>query len=144
MVYMEPQALTYQPYLESWFVSLPKQLMDKISFNKHIKHLFQQFIPISLEFNRKYTIEIVETGDNDLVASMCKLLECYLNPIALQKSEKPLTNEQVDHLENILEPLFFFCLIWSIGVTGNDASRIKFDSFFKENINSHSKIPFPS
>jgi dynein heavy chain len=101
-------------------------------------------MPITLEFNRKHSVEIVETGDNDLCASLCKLLECYLNPIALQKSEKPLTNEQVDHLENILENLFFFSLIWSIGVTGNDASRIKFDAFFKENINKNSKIPFPS
>lgn len=24
MVYMEPQALTYRPYLDSWFNSLPK------------------------------------------------------------------------------------------------------------------------
>jgi hypothetical protein len=67
--------------------------MDKISFNKLIKHLFEHYLPITLEFNRKYSVEIVETGDNDLCASLCKLLECYLNPIALQKSEKPLTNE---------------------------------------------------
>jgi dynein heavy chain len=50
----------------------------------------------------------------------------------------------VDHLESILEPLFFFCLIWSIGVTGTDASRIKFDAFFKDKLNPQSKIPFPT
>lgn len=84
MVYMEPTALGYQPYLSSWFNSLPSELMDKITFNKAIKDLFHNHLSVSLYFNRKYSVEIVDTGDNDLVASFCKLLECYLNPVSLQ------------------------------------------------------------
>ena len=117
--------------------------MDKISFNKSIKSLFDLYLPMTLEFNRKNSKEIVETNDNDIVASLCKLLDCYLNPESLKKAEKPLTTEQVDNIENILDPLFFFSLIWSIGVTGDDSSRIKFNAFFKEKLNTQSKIPFP-
>lgn len=36
-----------------------------------------------------------------------------------------------------------FSVVWSIGVTGDDQSRIAFDKFFKEKFNSSMKIPFP-
>jgi len=82
MVYMEPTALGYQPYIQSWFNTLPKLLMDKKSFNENIKFLFHKFLDLCIDFNRYNIKEIVITGDNDLVASLCKLLECFLNPVS--------------------------------------------------------------
>lgn len=48
MIYMEPNALGYDPYLQSWFNSLPRELMDKITFNKAIKDLFEAHLAKSL------------------------------------------------------------------------------------------------
>ena len=36
-----------------------------------------------------------------------------------------------------MEPWFLFALVWSIGSTGDAASRKKFDAFLREKIKEH-------
>ena len=54
---------------------------------------------------------------------------------------KKVAKEDYDLLESQLEPIFIFCLIWSVGCTGDYESREKFNLFFREFMKVvHSKV----
>jgi dynein heavy chain len=36
---------------------------------------------------------------------------------------KKIPVDELDNLESMIEPLFFFAVIWSIGTTGDDEGR---------------------
>lgn len=72
--------------------------------------------------------EIVTTMNNTLVQSLMKLLDCYLVSI-IDTENKKVSIEEIEAFENTLEQLFYFCLVWSVGATGDYESREKFNAF---------------
>jgi len=49
-------------------------------------------------------------------------MNCYLD--AFKETEiKKVSTEELDHLQAILEPLFMFSLVWSIGCTSDYDGR---------------------
>jgi len=39
-------------------------------------------------------------------------------------------------LEEVIDPLFVFCLIWSVGCTTDEEGRIKFSQWLKQKVTS--------
>ena len=84
-----------------------------------------------LIFLRKNCKEIIVTMDNNLVTSLTKILDCFFSNY--QDTEmKKVTQEEIDYLESILEPLFIFSLVWSICCTSDSVGRSKLDVFLRE------------
>ncbi len=54
----------------------------------------------------------------------------YVNNIFL-KNDKPLIQEAIDRLPDLLEPWFIFSLIWSIGATCDNDGRKKFSEWVR-------------
>lgn len=48
------------------------------------------------------------------------------------QGEKPITEEQLARLNELIEPWFSFALIWSIGATCDNDGRVKFSEWLRE------------
>ena len=70
-----------------------------------------------------------------------RILDCYFNDY--HESEiKKVSQEDVEELEEMLENLFIFSMIWSIGVTTTVSGREKFNTKFRQMIPD--KLGFPA
>lgn len=75
--------------------------------------------------------ETVATQNNNLVASLQRILDSFFVNYA-ETEVKKIPVDELDNLESMIEPLFFFAVIWSIGTTGDDEGRRKFDAYLRE------------
>lgn len=92
---------------------------------------------------RKNCSEPVPTVNNNLLCSLMRLLDCYFADY-IETEIKKITSEDVEDFESMLEPLFVFCVVWSIGCTTNLAGREKFDRKVRELMGQDNKFSFPS
>ena len=72
-----------------------------------------------------------------------RLLDCYFADY-WDTEIKKISPEEVEDLETMIEPLFLFSLVWSIGCTGTLESREKFDRKLRELMGKDHKFKFPS
>lgn len=49
-----------------------------------------------------------------------------------KKEERPAPQHKVERLKEVIEPWFFFSLVWSVGATGDAISCQRFSSWLKE------------
>lgn len=93
-----------------------------------------------LKFMRKNCLEPVITVNNNLVQSLMRILDCYFNPFIESEINK-VTPEMIEELEQSIEHLFIFALVWSIGVTTNLEGREKFDKKIRSIMNPRIGMP---
>lgn len=59
--------------------------------------------------------------------------------------DKPVTQEAIDRLGELIEPWFLFSLVWSVGASCENNGRLKFSEWVRTTIKSQNvKMPFPS
>ena len=129
MVYMEPHSLGWEPVMESWLAQLPPNV-DKAQRDS-LQTLFLWFLDPCLWYLRRELKSPVPTMDIMLARAVMRLIESHLDiwiDIPEQPSKAPDPKKGVE----ILQGLFLFSLIWGVGATVDDASRTKFDVFFKQ------------
>lgn len=49
-----------------------------------------------------------------------------------KKGDKPIPQERLDRVKELIEPWFIFSMIWSIGCTGDNDSWTKFSNWVRE------------
>jgi len=64
--------------------------------------------------------------DNNVTQSLQRLLDCFLTDYA-DTDYKKVSSEELENLDQILESIFFFSFIWSVGSTVDYDGRKKFD-----------------
>jgi hypothetical protein len=58
---------------------------------------------------------------------------------------KVVTNEEVEELDDVIESIFIYAVIWSLGVTTNSEGRKKFDRGLRDVLNTRPLKPeFPA
>ncbi|KAJ3395883.1 Dynein heavy chain 1, axonemal [Lobulomyces angularis] len=142
MIYMEPGALGLQPLVTSWIKQQETLLVAPFSaaFAALVEPLFENFLAASLQFLRRNIKEPVPTTNGGLTQSLMKIFECLIKPyfeVAVEDKanvDKVVQTpaERLEVFQQILEPTFLFSLIWSVGATSDNESRIKFDNFLRE------------
>lgn len=96
-----------------------------------------------LNYTRKSCFEPVLTVDNNLAGSLFRLLDCYMMPY-YDTELKKVNADEVEDLEQMLEAIFIFCIVWSIGCTTNLDGRAKFNIKLKETMGKDNKWKFPT
>ena len=48
-----------------------------------------------------------------------------------------IPQENLDRIGELIEPWFMFSLIWTVGATGDNNGRKKFDQYLREKIKEH-------
>ena len=136
MVYMEPVSLGVTPLIDSWFQGLPESLNRVEGLKPKLRALFDAHVEDGIYFIKTNCKEPVQTMENSLAASLCRLMDCYLN--AYKENEyKKVPMDDLEYLDSIIESIFIFSFIWSIGCTVDLEGRRKFSSWLRERIKSH-------
>eukprot|EP00106_Octopus_bimaculoides_P020122 XP_014787564.1 PREDICTED: dynein heavy chain 1, axonemal-like [Octopus bimaculoides] len=142
MVYLEPSILGLNPFVECWLNSIPPSIQP---FKEKLAELFDLFLKPAINFLRENMKEIVSTVDSNLTFSFFKLLNCHFEPFRLDDPKtKPV--EYHNFLKQLIEPWFFFCMIWTIGATCDHDGRVKFSEWIREQMDINEieiKMPDP-
>jgi dynein heavy chain len=91
---------------------------------------------------RKNLPEPVRTVDNNVAQSVFRIIDCYFSPY-VETEIKKITKEELANLDVMINQLFFFGLVWAIGVTTTLDGRIKFDKWVRDNVLSKLGFEFP-
>ncbi|KAL0050690.1 hypothetical protein WJX82_005287 [Trebouxia sp. C0006] len=129
MVYVEPSQMGWRPLRDSWMqADLPAALTQDQRTHVHI--LFEWLVDPCIAFVRRNCRELVTTADINLPVSLMSLfsslLDCFKPNAA---GEPPVLPAEPTKL---LEGLFIFSLIWSIGATTETAGRTLFNHFLRK------------
>ena len=68
-----------------------------------------------------------------LTQSFLKLLNCHLSEF-IETDLKKIPKEDMENLQSNVKDIFFFCLIWTIGVTGDSIGRANFNDFLRKRL----------
>ena len=120
MIYMEPESLGWRPIAKSWLKS--DFIID--SEREIINGLLEWLIDSIFLFKREHIKEYVETSNINLVVSLLNILECLI-------IDKNIKTENSETSETWIQCAFIFSLIWSLGITADEQSKVKFDKFFR-------------
>uniref|UniRef100_A0A2K6A2H9 Dynein axonemal heavy chain 7 n=1 Tax=Mandrillus leucophaeus TaxID=9568 RepID=A0A2K6A2H9_MANLE len=127
MIYMEPHMLGWRPLMLSWVNMLPASV--SVIQKEFIMNLFDRMVPVSIEFIRKHTKELSPTSDANLVRSLMNLIDCFMDDFADEVKLKERSDRET---YSLLEGIFLFSLIWSIGASCTDDDRLKFNKILRE------------
>ncbi|XP_074517159.1 dynein axonemal heavy chain 1 [Sebastes fasciatus] len=128
MVYLEPSILGLVPFTECWLKRIPEALKP---FTEQLDSLFARFLQDSITFVRTSVKEVITSLDSNLTCSLLKLMDCFFNPFDISEDERPPPQKKLDCLKELIEPWFFFSLVWSVGATGDADSCKRFSAWLK-------------
>ncbi|XP_029005758.1 dynein axonemal heavy chain 1 [Betta splendens] len=128
MVYLEPSILGLTPFTECWLKQVPEVLKP---YTEKLSFLFATFLQVSITFVRTSVKEVITSLDSNLACSLLKLMDCFFNPFATKENEKAPPQRKLDRLGELIEPWFFFSLVWSVGATGDATSCQRFSTWLR-------------
>ncbi|XP_051269985.1 dynein axonemal heavy chain 1 isoform X2 [Dicentrarchus labrax] len=128
MVYLEPSILGLVPFTECWLRRVPEAIKPHTEL---LDSLFARFLQDSITFVRTSVKEVITSLDSNLTCSLLKLMDCFFSPFNIKEGERPPPPKKLDRLKELIEPWFFFSLVWSVGGTGDAASCKRFSAWLK-------------
>jgi hypothetical protein len=133
IIYMEPKALGLDVLRESWVTrTLSKcPCFRDTQFVAIMALCFDRYLFTSINFMRAQMSELLPTQDNNLCESLTRLLDCFLEPFCDKEGRDAPKKEVVARAVSQLEARFIFSLVWSVGCTGPNESRARFDLWLR-------------
>jgi len=114
VVYMTPSDLGWFPYVQSWVPrAMPKELPAWA--RERLLLLFDTVFRRGMTFQRKFGKEPVETVDIQLVISTCFLFQSLFTA----ENGVNFASPQAE-LSALLDKLFFFSYVWTVGAVCSD------------------------
>jgi dynein heavy chain, axonemal len=149
MVYMEPTGSGLDPLVTCWINKLNKLFKpEEYKINAILQKLCNSYLTEGVNFVRKKLKEPCPTVDNNLAKSVMRIIETFfekfMTPEALYNQKK--LADEIKALENCIDGIFFYSLVWALGVTTNEEGRKKFNEFIREQIklkSNDSKFKLP-
>ena len=135
IIFMEPKGLGLDVLIQSWLERLPP-CTPQIVKNK-VSYLFDVYLQPSIFFLRMYLKELAPTVDNNLAESLMRIIDCYVAPYNAVEGGPPVTDLMIADLITMIEPLFLFALVWSVGATTNEDGRKFFDGMLRQEMFSN-------
>ena len=135
MVYMEPGSLGFEPLVVSWLDSFPPYVLERTTCREKLRILIDQYVLDTITFVKRFCSEPVLTTTNNLVQSMMRLIDTFLYPFLrsptnhMEEDGPPM--ELTEKLEEEIESIFIFSLIWSVGACIDLKSRYRFSNYLR-------------
>ena len=128
MIYLEPHQLGWRPFFESWLNDLPEPLKVH-DITQLLRDLCDWLLdPCRLFVEKKGKVFVVPP-ENHLAKQFLTLFTCLLDP---WRTETPPNLSQT---LTLLEPMFLFALVWGVGASLMQDSRVKFDEHLRTLLN---------
>eukprot|EP01059_Diplonema_ambulator_P030784 TRINITY_DN5411_c0_g1_i2.p1 TRINITY_DN5411_c0_g1~~TRINITY_DN5411_c0_g1_i2.p1 ORF type:complete len:4213 (+),score=1401.66 TRINITY_DN5411_c0_g1_i2:77-12640(+) len=136
MIYMEPATCTpTADRTQSWIQRLPVLYHE---YAETLKAKALAYIPPCVDFVRFETVEYVPTVSNNLVDSMFKVMDGFINTFtSMHNGIGEVPEEIVAGVKASVLPYFFMSIVWSIGATCNSQGRQKFSEFLTQLMQQH-------
>uniref|UniRef100_H2Z3M6 Dynein axonemal heavy chain 7 n=1 Tax=Ciona savignyi TaxID=51511 RepID=H2Z3M6_CIOSA len=115
MIYLEPLSLGWRPMFKSWLHVLPPVLSEDNA--KLIESLFETFVEPTVRFVKKKCKEVMPYQESNLIRSMMYLFELLLHDAAIKNG--------------LLQSIFLFSVVWSVGAVVDLDGRHKFSDFIR-------------
>ena len=107
----------------------------RANISKKLTTLFNNYLEDMIYFVRRKVKEICPTVDNNLAASVMRIIDTFFDKFRTQEAQFKNMDDDVRKTESVLEGIFYFALIWALGVTTNEQGRDKFNQMFREKVN---------
>ncbi|EQC26205.1 hypothetical protein SDRG_15942 [Saprolegnia diclina VS20] len=128
VVYMTSTDVGWLPYVQTWLQTRPSTFPPAWLHRLHTN--ISAVVEKVLQFVRLNCAEPVPTVDIQLVTHCCRLLDAFFPQlIALKLQDEP---EQLE----LVNKLFCFSLIWSLGASMSQDTLEPFDAFFRSLLES--------
>ena len=127
MIYLNVEDLGWWPYATSWLKTYEE---DEV-FVETVHEMLTKFMEAALEFRRLKCKQLVETDKLAAVRQFTTLFDALM----ADPASSGLDKTDAENYASMLELTFVYCLVWSVGASLDDASRLKFDAFVKEHDN---------
>ena len=142
VIYMEPRGLGLDVLLQSWLEKLPA--VTPIVVKSKITYLFDSYLQPSIAFVRTHMKELAATVDNNLAASLMRILDCYFQPYCPMEGHPHPTESLIADLVTCIDAAFIFALVWSVGASTNEEGRKTFNCFLRQEMFANKfSWPFP-
>eukprot|EP00961_Rhodomonas_salina_P210143 2837303-Rhodomonas_salina.1 len=128
IIYLEPStSVGTKAMVTSWLQTLPP---DVEPYRDQLQKLFDDIFEDALDFHRRNLKEYVKTVEPNLWKSVLNLFDGFLKEYIPREGE---TTElaRVEVLNQTLEPIFMFSMLWGIGGACDYPSKKKYDEFLK-------------
>jgi dynein heavy chain len=134
MVFMEPSALGLGPLIECYLKKLEEIFNpSETKIISVLSKLLNLYLDDCIYFVRKRLKELAPTVDNNLAKSCMKIIDTYFDKFRTPEYKARKKNlDDFKEVEVYLEGVFNYAIVWSLGVTTNEEGRIKFNSFFRD------------
>ena len=109
--------------------------------------LFDAYLEDSVYFVRRKIKETCPTVDNNLASSVMRIIDTFFDKFRTQEAQFKNMEDEVYAIDDMLEGIFYFSLVWGLGVTTNEDGREKFDKFLRDLIDKNvieKKFAIPS
>ena len=140
MVYLEPHQLGWEPIFASWLATMKKSVRTRLD------ELAKWIIAPSLRYVRKNLKELTPTSDTNLVVSLTRMFASLLvgaEPTSHEQDDGTATStavsssaaggdeEETETSPQVVDALFIFSLLWSVGGAVDGIGRLSFDRFLR-------------
>ncbi len=129
VVFMTPSDLGWMPYVTSWTQTFPESVPDAVKTK--LIALYEACFQKGLSFQRKKCKEPVGCVDIQLATSSAMIFQSILFGPESKVSFETYA-EKPDLLERLVEKLWYFAFVWSIGGSCQAQDHEQFDDFAKE------------
>ena len=130
MIFVQPEALGVTVLCQSWVERMPEAFK---AFGEKFQALFDTWAIKALTYLRRNLIETALTVDNNLIASLFKIIDCQMADYSARGTdEEEEQGVKREKPEKIITSLFLYALFWSVGSSCDAASRVKFDQWCRE------------
>jgi len=130
MVYCDVENVGWRPLMLSWLSTLPSGFDDKS--RKRLENLFDWLVPPCLRVVRNNCHSYVPSSDSALVHNLMSIFDSLLNGMDSFDDSKKVEELGVVKVVALIEGLFLFSLVWSIGGCVDTDGRKQFDRFLRE------------
>ena len=118
MVLVEPQQSTLTSIFNKWLKSLPQNIRNNQHVLNKLKELYQEMAQPAIDFVHKAGLEASATCASNLAQSLLRIIDSLI-----------VGNE--GRFEGLLDNLFQWAMVWSIGASLSQEGRAKFNCFLR-------------
>ena len=137
MVYFDVNDLGWRPAVTSWiehvsseYGNLANTQWPSARLKDELTNLCEKWVARCLTERKKRCKELVPTSEINCAMSMCRFFEAFGTKLLTTTLTGDLKTPEKQ--SELLEKIFVFCLVWSLGVTVVEESRPVFDQIVRE------------
>ncbi|KAJ3657289.1 hypothetical protein Zmor_009105 [Zophobas morio] len=141
MVYLEPAVLGLEPFVNCWVRRLPQLAFPYIAT---LRELINFYVIPGIELLRSRLREILTSVDSALLFKFLRLMDYWLTPISGRDNKPPPAAPFLELIPGLLVPWVVFSVIWTIGATCDNRSRLIMDRWIRDRMKGFEHGPeFP-